>query len=110
MKPVDYRNENFAQLCARGLVSDRLEVYRAFLRHGPGTTREIAYAAGIDLLSLRPRATELYQLGFLETIEDASDKARTREGIYYALTEEQAARRFETRQREARTQQMRLQL
>lgn len=106
MRPIDYRNETFAQLRDRGLVDDRLKVWEAFFKHGPGTTREVARRSGIDILNLRPRATELYQLGFLEVIEDAADKARTREGVYYALTLQQAERRFETARTAALSRQL----
>jgi len=95
MKPIDYRNETFEMIVGRGLVSERLAVYRAFRLHGPGTTREVARRTGMDILNLRPRATELYQLGFLELVEDLTSKARTREGVYVALSTERAERKFQ---------------
>jgi hypothetical protein len=98
MKPIDYRNETFEMVQARGLVNERLQVYEAFRKHGPGTTRAIARASGIDILNLRPRATELYQLGFLKLIGEATDAspARTNEGIYRAFTPEEARAKFFT--------------
>jgi hypothetical protein len=110
MRPIDYRNETFEMIKARGLIDKRLEVFKAFLRYGPGTTREVSARATIDILNLRPRATELYQLGFLDLVEDPSSKARTREGIYCALSDEQAGRKFETNRRAALTYQPELQL
>jgi hypothetical protein len=78
MKPIDFRNETFDQLRER-LNDDRELVHRAWLAHGPGTTREVAERAGIDLLSFRPRTTELFQLGLLEVAGKAGH-----EGIYAA--------------------------
>lgn len=94
MRPIDYRNETFESLLARGLVSERLAVYKAFQRYGPGTTREVAQKAGIDLLNLRPRATELYQLGFLRLVGGCDHNSGTSEGIYRAYTNEEARAKF----------------
>ncbi len=91
MKPIDYRNETFEQLLARGLVNERLNVYQAFQKHGPGTTRDVARRSGIDILNLRPRATELYQLGFLKLVEGSETGS---EGIYRAYTWEEAKAKF----------------
>jgi predicted transcriptional regulator len=109
MRPIDYRNETFEQLLARGLVNERLAVYQAFQKHGPGTTREVARKSGIDILNLRPRATELYQLGFLKLVEDPRSEDRDQmsaptsdlrlptsgaEGTYRAYTWEEAKAKF----------------
>jgi hypothetical protein len=108
MKPIDYRNETFEQLLARGLVNERLKVYQAFQKHGPGTTRDVARKSGIDILNLRPRATELFQLGFLKLVEG---DAKGTEGIYRAYTWEEAkAKFFADRSRYSRAQQSELQL
>jgi hypothetical protein len=94
MRPIDYRNETFEMVRDRGLICERLNVYHAFLHHGPGTTREIARRSGIDILNLRPRATELYQLGFLKLLESEDDTLRGSEGMYRALTMEEAHAKF----------------
>jgi hypothetical protein len=94
MKPIDYRDETFEMLLARGLVSERLAVYRSFQQHGPGTTRQVAGKSGIDILSFRPRATELYQLGFLKLVEPDSKTPGGNEGIYRAYTYEEARAKF----------------
>lgn len=65
----------------RQLVSLRLSVYEALLEHGPCTTRELARECGIDLLTVRPRMTDLVQLGFAECID-----TQGHEGRYRALT------------------------
>jgi hypothetical protein len=82
MKPVDLSRANFAEL-KNHFTEQRAEVHRAWLAHGPGTTRDVAAKSGLDLLTLRPRSTELYQLGLLEfqgrTGHDGLYRARTLE-------------------------------
>lgn len=88
MKPVDLRNETWESLQTR-VTGLRQAVLLAYRQHGPGTTRELAKASGIDLLSLRPRVTELVDLGFMRLVRGEGG-----EGIYEALTEDQAIRHF----------------
>ena len=64
MKATDFRDLNFDRL-RRDLNRQRASVYAAWQAHGPGTTRHVAGESGIDLLSLRPRTTELMELGLL---------------------------------------------
>ncbi len=88
MKPIDLRNATWSEI--RGRLHDlRLSAYEAYLNHGPGTTREVARASGMDLLTLRPRTTELLQLGFLVLVNPTGDH-RPKEGTYRALTEAEA--------------------
>lgn len=82
MKPVDLRNSTFAVL-RNGLGSARMAVYEAWITHGPATTRELSSRSGIDILTLRPRTTELYILGLVELV----DVIRGSEGIYRAVLE-----------------------
>lgn len=123
MRPIDYRNDTWANVQSH-VVGLRLQVWSAFRRHGPGTTRAIADKSGIDILTLRPRATELYQLGFLALVEDPGgnesgplgkrrDARSSREGsgeqcggiasegIYTALSREEAERIFFAKRRDA---------
>lgn len=62
------------------LQGDRAEVYTQWMRHGPCTTRELAERTEMSILSLRPRTTELFQMGLL-VIESGG-----REGIYRAVS------------------------
>lgn len=78
MKPIDFRNETFKQLEER-LNPIRMAVYNAWLEHGPGTTRQVADRSGIDLLTLRPRTTELYQMGLVVPHEIQDQRP---EGVY----------------------------
>ncbi len=77
MNPIDFRNENFAQISSR-LSAQREAAHRAWLAHGPGTTRDVAAKSGIDILSFRPRTTELYQIGLVLLTEGEHGN----EGVY----------------------------
>lgn len=102
MKPVDFSRENWQSLRER--VSDLREAaWLAWQQHGPGTTEDVAARAGWDVLNLRPRTTELVQLGFVSLVErDRVAKA----GIYRALTEAEAMASFRSRQDAMRTGQL----
>lgn len=73
MSPIDFRNENFDAIKAR-FTALRQVVYRAWVAHGPGTTRAVAAKAQMDILSFRPRTTELYQLGLVKLVEGRGTK------------------------------------
>ena len=97
MKPVDYRNDSWSDLQAR-VAGLRLTVYEALLQHGPCTTRELARRSGVDILTVRPRVTELFQLGWVVVVDAA---AVGHEGAYRALTEAEARQVFDQRRRDA---------
>ena len=101
MTPTDYRNETWDGLQARvnHLRRQALEAWRV---HGPGTTREVAQRAGIDILTFRPRSTELHQLGFVTTDTTAAPRGG-HEGIYRALTDAEALAEFSARCHAARS-------
>jgi len=94
---IDYRNDTWAdvQPRVRGL---QLAVYEALLRSGPCTTRELARRSGIDILTVRPRVTELCQLEWIALVDD---DAGGHEGTYRALTLDEAKARFERRKAQA---------
>jgi hypothetical protein len=82
MRPTDFRNATFERL--RADLNRRCEsVYAAWQAHGPGTTRNVAGAAGIDILSFRPRTTDLIALGLLVV---AGAVPGGHEGIYRLAT------------------------
>lgn len=87
MKPVDFRNETFASIHNR-IAGSRAAVYAAWAKHGPCTTEQLAERSKLSILSLRPRTTELVQLGFLclAEIQDAAGS-----GIYRARTHRELA-------------------
>jgi hypothetical protein len=113
MEPLDYRNATFADLKAT-LQGKRLAALSAWRQFGPGTTREVSKKSDMDLLTFRPRTTELFQLGLLGVVmsEDGSEPQRIgHEGIYKALTDLEAFDLFRSRQAEARKEaQLALQL
>jgi hypothetical protein len=101
MKPIDYRVNHWQEI--RDLVHGLREaVWRAFAEYGPDTTRGVALKSGIDILTLRPRATELYQLGFLKLHGDEPGA----EGTYAACTLEEAMATFQANVRAARDPQL----
>jgi hypothetical protein len=91
MKPIDYRNETWESIQER-LSGLRQSVYQAWQAYGPGTTREVAAKAGIDILTFRPRTTELFQMGFVEVVEDADSVG---EAVYQSVWVMTARDRFQ---------------
>jgi len=96
MKPIDFRNATWNEVREQ-LAGRMLVVYEAWQKHGPGTTREIAERSGLDILTVRPRTTNLFALGFVHLVEQAGH-----EGIYAAVPESAALEHFTQRQRDAR--------
>jgi DNA-binding IclR family transcriptional regulator len=94
MKPVDYRNETFAQLQGR-ITGMRKSVLDALRRHGPCTTRELAQRSGIDILSVRPRITDLHHLGYAICLDEGGT-----EGRYRAAAPAEALASYHARRRE----------
>lgn len=68
MNPAELRNHNFETLRA-SLAARCAEVYAAYVQFGPGTTKQLAERSGMDLLTVRPRTTNLEQLGLLECVD-----------------------------------------
>lgn len=98
MNPSNFSAATFRDLKNR-LICLRLSVWEALAQHGPCTTRELARECGIDLLTVRPRVTELVQMGFA-VCEDVEGH----EGTYRALTLAEAEDAFNARQRVATEQ------
>lgn len=80
----EIRRMNFESVFAQ-VHRLRFAAWGAIMLHGPGTTREIAERSGMDILTLRPRITELLALGFVELIGRSG-----REGIYKGRNYEEA--------------------
>lgn len=93
MSPTDIRALVWADIQGR-LEGDREAIYRNLLHFGPCTTRGLASRMDMDPFSVRPRVTELCQLG-LSRLQQRSG----REGIYEAITIDEARRAFERRRR-----------
>jgi hypothetical protein len=89
MNAADLRNATWADIQPM-LSGMRLVVLLAWRMHGPGTTENVAQTAGINLLTFRPRSTELLQLGLIALVDRDSN-----DGIYEAVPEDQARASFE---------------
>jgi len=97
MTPVDFRNETFAAVQGR-ISGQRAAVWSAWLKHGPCTTAELAERSGLSILTLRPRTTELCELGFVRLADAQTTKG---EGTYCAVSATEAAAHFHRRQIDA---------
>ena len=106
MKPADFRNETFTSIGNR-IAGQRAAVLNAWLVHGPGTTAEIAERSKISILSLRPRTTELFELGFVCLTDSQPEKG---EGTYRKRTVAEHLEWFNRTQQAARSGQTEISL
>jgi hypothetical protein len=110
MRPIDYRNETWESI-KRRIAGDRMRVYDAWTKHGPCTTEELFARSGIRILSLRPRTTELMQLGLVELVPvdrcagigGRIDRHKAAGGVYRAVSITQAELSFNDLKRRARS-------
>ena len=81
MNPTELRNHNFQTI--RDTLNDRcVRVLCQLAVHGPCTTRQLAERAHMDILSVRPRVTDLCHMGLAQMTGSESG-----EGVYRATTE-----------------------
>lgn len=81
LTPEQIRDANWAEL-KDYVAGDRERCWTSLmLAARPMTTRQLAEKTGLDLLTVRPRVTELLQLGFVR----CSGKAG-HEGLYEAIS------------------------
>ncbi len=85
MQPIQIRDMNWQQLQER-ISGLRQTVHEALRMHGPCTTRQLAERARLDLLTVRPRVTELVELGFAVCTGREGG-----EGVYRACSYHEAA-------------------
>lgn len=102
MKPIDIRNETWASVLTR-VTGDRQRVWRALQHAGAVSTRQLAATMEMDILNVRPRVTELVELGLVRLVERGQDG-----GIYQTVPEDEARQAFFARQAEARNPQLSL--
>jgi len=74
MNPIDDRTATF-DLIKDSLAGKRRIVYDALRTLGPQTTRGLAALARMELLTVRPRVTELIDLGLVELVEQGAGSA-----------------------------------
>jgi len=67
IRPFELRNLTWREV-EQHVTEDMRRVHAAWLEHGPCTTRVLAARSGISLLTLRPRTTDLYQIGLVECV------------------------------------------
>jgi predicted transcriptional regulator len=94
--PTALRDHNFDSLRAT-LDERRRGVLYALAQHGPCTTRQLALSARMDILSIRPRVTELKDLGLITYVGREAG-----EGVY-AVTPQAEWQRWHAAQVEERT-------
>lgn len=86
MNPGDVRNLTWQEV--QNLVTGARErVFAALREGGPMTTTRIAAATGIHLLTVRPRVSELVDLGLVRC---TGRSETSKEGVYEALPEHEA--------------------
>lgn len=98
MKATDFRDATWEQIEGR-LTRLRRLVWEGLINHGPCTTLALADATGIELLTVRPRVTELCQMGFARLADEQPDAT---EGRYEAVGIRDAEAAFRAAQAAAR--------
>lgn len=94
MNATDFRDATFEQILGT-LHGARRDVYDLLLRHGPCTTMQLAERSDrLSVLTVRPRVTELCQLGLAKL---ADDQPRGTEGVYEAVPIEEVERSLSRR-------------
>jgi predicted transcriptional regulator len=111
MNPIDYRNATWLDVQQR-INPERARVLELLRMHGPCTTRHLANASGEDILSIRPRVTELVQLGLAELVDLQCNGSRAchHEGVYHVVPLDAAMANFSRRCHEAQDAQTMLKL
>jgi predicted transcriptional regulator len=79
MNPSEIRDMNWQQI-QDALTGARQSVYNALAATGPCTTLQLAERSGISAFTVRPRVTELFELGLAKLVGKEG-----REGIYQAV-------------------------
>lgn len=97
LSPAQIRNATFRELLDQ-LHGQRQVVLDLWRQHTTGehplTTAELADKTGFSLLTLRPRTTELYQLGFVQCVGSVPRQG----GLYRALSTAEVMRRHQSQQ------------
>ena len=96
---TDIRNELWRHLRGR-LAGERKKIYEGYRLWGACTARQLAARMKRETETVRPRVTELLQVGLLELVGKDG-----REGVYRAVSVDEAMRRSDEI---ARPQQMAL--
>jgi hypothetical protein len=81
MIATDFRDETWS-LVRQRLQGRMASVYSAWFVHGPATTRQLAELSGIDILNVRPRTTDLCDIGLVMVVGGEGG-----EGVYRVRTQ-----------------------
>lgn len=85
----EIRDEQWERI-RRGLNDSMRQVHTAFLTHGPCTTMELSTLASLNPFVVRPRTSDLLDLGLVELTG-----RKGREGIYRGIPLEEARAKCE---------------
>ncbi len=86
----DIKRDQLAKIMD-GLKGLRAQVHADLTVKGPSTTQALADFMGYSVLTIRPRVTELIEIGLAERV---GRQEGTGSGIYAAISQEEAQRRF----------------
>ena len=92
----EIRDGNWAELKG-GMAPMCFEVHGVLLQEGALTTRRLAEVMGVEVVCVRPRVTDLKGLGLVRCVGRHRD-GRLSEGIYEAVSLEEAEKNFEAEQ------------
>lgn len=101
---TDIKLDNWQAVQAH-LTSHRLAVYTALSHRGESTSRKLANYMDEDVLTIRPRLTELMQLGFVILTGKVGH-----EGTYRACSQDEAKRNWDQAQAQLKNPQKELSL
>ena len=99
--PEQVRNWTWEEV-QTAVTGTRQRVFAALKAGGPQTTSQLAAATGINLLTVRPRMTELYDLGVVRL---AGREPNGTQGIYEAVPEHEARAAHDARHQVAQATQ-----
>lgn len=77
-----------ARKVAPRVVGRRLEALGVLARLGKASGSDIASTAGLSILSIRPRLTELQEMGLIEDTNSRKENAWGNPEIVWTITEE----------------------
>lgn len=77
-----------ARKVAPRVVGRRLEALGVLARLGTASGSDIARTAGLSILSIRPRLTELQEMGLIEDTRDRKENSWGNPEIVWTITEE----------------------
>lgn len=93
LTPAEIRDAGWEQIRSSWLNDAMMEVHAAYETHGPVTTQGLADLSGINVLTVRPRTTDLMKVGLVECV----GRVKGQGGLYQAVPFEKAEAAHEHR-------------